>query len=325
MEFTAQSNNTCYVVIGRPTNLTQVKIFKKCLETLKGKPVVCSVNYLTEEFLTECRGLYNGLVYSDRNEVIPYQSFVYLYNEYWKFEKNRNIDHGYAVLSLYIRGVSWAVDHGFSEFVLLNFDTYFNNPEVFDLLESTPNIFISGDNVNFSLDESNIIDTWLIKVDLKGYEILKHLSDYNVYLNYLGQNKLFERMVYEEVKQKIDTINYKFLTKEDLSKYNIWIDQHRFLSVVKTPNNRLVGIFSAPPEHVEEYTVITETMTYNLGNLQGQVYFLDLGEYKPQNLKVIINDLEYQYNINDELLKDSFIEFTVSPDNTENFYHKYLI
>jgi hypothetical protein len=132
-------------------------------------------------------------------------------------------------------------------------------------------------------------------------------------------------MVYEEVKQKIDTINYKFLTKEDLSKYNIWIDQHRFLSVAKTPNNRLVGIFSAPPEHVEEYTVITETMTYNLGNLQGQVYFLDLGEYKPQNLKVIINDLEYQYNINDELLKDSFIEFTVSPDDTENFYHKYLI
>jgi hypothetical protein len=131
-------------------------------------------------------------------------------------------------------------------------------------------------------------------------------------------------MVFDEVKQKINTIDCKFFTKEDLFKYDIYIDQHRFLSIAKNSNNRLVGIFIAPSEYKEEYTVITETEVYNLGNLQGQVYFLDLGEYKPQNLKVVINDLEYHYNVNDDLLKDSFIEFLVSPSDIENFYYRYL-
>ena len=324
MEFTTNVNNTCYVVIGRPTDSTQVKIFKKCLETLKGKTVVCSINFLTEEFLSECKGLYNGLVYSDKNEVIPYKSFVYTYNEYWKFKRNRNVDHGYAVLNLYIRGIEWAIDHEFGNFVLVNFDTYFNDSKVFDFLESVPNVFTSGNNINWVLDESNIIDTWLMKIDLVGYEVLKYLVNYQIYLDYLNQNKLFEKMVYDEVKRKIDIINCKFLTKDDLSKYNIWIDQHRFLNVAKTPNNRLIGIFSSPSEYKEEYTIISETMTYNLGNLQGRTYFLDLGEYKPQNLKVVINDLEYFYKIDDNLLNNSSIEFTVSPNDTENFYYKYL-
>lgn len=324
MESIVETNNTCYIVIGRPTDSTQIKIFKKCLETLQGKTVVCSVNYLTEEFLTECNGLYNGLVYSDKNEVIPYKSFIYLYSDYWKFEKNRDIDHGYAVLSLYIRGIHWAMDHRFTDYVLLNFDTYFNNPKIFNLLESTPNLFISGNNINFLLDDPNIIDTWLMKVDLKGYEILKYLANPNIYSDYLNQNKLFERMVYDEVKKKINTLDCKFFTKNDLFEYDIWIDQHRFLNIAKTSNNRLIVIFSSPSEYKEEYTIITENETYNLGNLQGQTYFLDLGEYKPQSLKVLINDLEYSYDVNDDLLSKSFIEFDVSPDDIGNFYHKYL-
>jgi hypothetical protein len=324
MEFTVKTNSTCYVVIGRPTDSTQVKIFKKCLETLQGKTVVCSVNYLTEEFLTECKGLYNGLVYSDKNEVIPYKSFVYMYDKYWKFERNRSIDHGYAVLSLYIRGINWAINQGFENFVLVNFDTYFNNPKIFDLLESTSNLFISGNNVNFLLDDYNIVDTWLMKVNLEGYEILKHLANSQTYLNYLNQNKLLERMVYDEIKQKIGIIDCEFFTKDDLSKYDIWIDQHRFLNVAKTSNNRLVGIFSSPSEYKEEYTIISETMVYNLGNLQGLKYFLDLGEYKPQNLKVIVNDLEYSYKIDDDLLNNSSIEFLVSSNDIENFYYRYL-
>jgi len=324
MEFTVKTNSTCYVVIGRPTDSTQVKIFKKCLETLQGKTVVCSVNYLTEEFLTECKGLYNGLVYSDKNEVIPYKSFVYMYDKYWKFERNRSIDHGYAVLSLYIRGINWAINQGFENFVLVNFDTYFNNPKIFDLLESTSNLFISGNNVNFLLDDYNIVDTWLMKVNLEGYEILKHLANSQTYLNYLNQNKLLERMVYDEIKQKIGIIDCEFFTKDDLLKYDIWIDQHRFLNVAKTSNNRLVGIFSSPSEYKEEYTIISETMVYNLGNLQGLKYFLDLGEYKPQNLKVIVNDLEYSYKIDDDLLNNSSIEFLVSFNDIENFYYRYL-
>jgi hypothetical protein len=324
MEFTVKTNSTCYVVIGRPTDSTQVKIFKKCLETLQGKTVVCSVNYLTEEFLTECKGLYNGLVYSDKNEVIPYKSFVYMYDKYWKFERNRSIDHGYAVLSLYIRGINWAINQGFENFVLVNFDTYFNNPKIFDLLESTSNLFISGNNVNFLLDDYNIVDTWLMKVNLEGYEILKHLANSQTYLNYLNQNKLLERMVYDEIKQKIGIIDCEFFTKDDLLKYDIWIDQHRFLNVAKTSNNRLVGIFSSPSEYKEEYTIISETMVYNLGNLQGLKYFLDLGEYKPQNLKVIVNDLEYSYKIDDDLLNNSSIEFLVSSNDIENFYYRYL-
>jgi hypothetical protein len=227
-------------------------------------------------------------------------------------------------LSLYIRGINWAINQGFENFVLVNFDTYFNNPKIFDLLESTPNLFISGNNVNFLLDDYNIVDTWLMKVNLEGYEILKHLANSQTYLKYLNQNKLLERMVYDEIKQKIGIIDCEFFTKDDLLKYDIWIDQHRFLNVAKTSNNRLVGIFSSPSEYKEEYTIISETMVYNLGNLQGLKYFLDLGEYKPQNLKVIVNDLEYSYKIDDDLLNNSSIEFLVSSNDIENFYYRYL-
>jgi len=116
---------SCYVVIGRPTNSTQITLFKNCLESLQGNPIVCSTNYLNPEFINECSGLYNGLVYSDYNPLCSVNYSEYISTSNFYYERAGNTDHGFAVLNLYWNGIQWGLSHGYTDFVLVNFDTFF--------------------------------------------------------------------------------------------------------------------------------------------------------------------------------------------------------
>jgi len=296
---------SCYVVIGRPTNPTQITLFKNCLESLQGNPIVCSTNYINPDFINECSGLFNGLVYSDYNPLCPVYYSEYISTSNFYYEKVGDIDHGFAVLNLYWNGIQWGLSQGYTDFVLVNFDTFFYGKEFLNKMNQHENFFITNGNT--------FAETWLMKINLEGINLLERLLDVNVYNSKLAEGKRLEGMVYELLSQGRWIKNYTEFPREQLTECDIHIDLYKHLDAVKYNDKLLVVINSPVFTHLgtykEEYIIITEDNSYELGNVYGQWRLLDLGEFKPQNIKMIINGVEYNVFVDEEYVKNSTIRF----------------
>lgn len=296
---------SCYVIVGRPENSTQTTLFKNCLESLQGNTIVCSTNYLNPDFISECSHLYNGLVYSDYNPLCKLHSTEYISTSNFYYERSNHHDHGFAVLNLYWSGIQWGLAHGFTDFVLVNFDTFFYGKDFLSKINQYENFFITDGHSN--------CETWLMKINLEGVKLLERLLDINVYHNKLAEGKRLEGMVYELISQGRWINNYTEFPREQLTECDVHIDLYKRLDAVIYEGKLMVvinsPIFTHTEIYKEEYTLITENHTYEFGNLYGQWRLLDLGEFRPQNIKMVINGVEYNVFVDEEYVKNSTITF----------------
>ena len=193
--------------------------------------------------------LFEGILKSKKNNLINFIAFmsknIFLYNV------NDNNQKYITYLNTNLPDLDYNLKK-------INLSFLFNqyNHEEISKLSFSPSIKISLVKLNLSF--CGLKDTYISKFFSNNFDLL-NLKNLNLHNNFLSVNffSLFEdknKLILIDKLEKIDLSfnSIKCQNKDDLEKLNIFIENHKFLKILKLQNNNILKIFRKN-EDLKEY------------------------------------------------------------------------
>ena len=193
--------------------------------------------------------LFEGILKSKKNNLINFIAFmsknIFLYNV------NDNNQKYISYLNTNLPDL----DYNLKKINLSFLYNQYNHEEI-SKLSFSPSIKISLVKLNLSF--CGLKDTYISKFFSNNFDLL-NLKNLNLHNNFLSVNffSLFEdknKLILIDKLEKIDLSfnSIKCQNKDDLEKLNIFIENHKFLKILKLQNNNILKIFRKN-EDLKEY------------------------------------------------------------------------
>ena len=193
--------------------------------------------------------LFEGILKSKKNNLINFIAFmsknIFLYNV------NGNNQKYITYLNTNLADL----DYNLKKINLSFLYNQYNHEEI-SKLSFSPSIKISLVKLNLSF--CGLKDTYISKFFSNNFDLL-NLKNLNLHNNFLSVNffSLFEdknKLILIDKLEKIDLSfnSIKCQNKDDLEKLNIFIENHKFLKILKLQNNNILKIFRKN-EDLKEY------------------------------------------------------------------------
>ena len=193
--------------------------------------------------------LFEGILKSKKNNLINFIAFmsknIFLYN----------VNDNNQKYITYLNTNLPDLDYNLKKINLSFLYNQYNHEEI-SKLSFSPSIKISLVKLNLSF--CGLKDTYISKFFSNNFDLL-NLKNLNLHNNFLSVNffSLFEdknKLILIDKLEKIDLSfnSIKCQNKDDLEKLNIFIENHKFLKILKLQNNNILKIFRKN-EDLKEY------------------------------------------------------------------------